>query len=535
MIILVAADTLSAQSSASTSITVTVFGMEIGAGNVETFKRLYQGQPANSATTLYTAPASTQTLIKTITITNPTGVAQTITFWVAGTADTNGILPPISIDAGGFAVYDDDGWKFYSNMGLFKDGVTGFTGSVGFVGSFGATGFTGSQGPSGFTGSASTVIGFTGSVGFVGSRGVTGFTGSQGTTGFTGSQGTTGFVGSTGISHTLTFGTHLISGDSSFNGTAAASIISDATSSNTVSTIVARDGAGAFSMGALTATTGTFTKATLGDGIVFTNGGATHTTGYLYTDTTYVSLMTGAGLTGQGLVLTSTSVLLFVASVSVLSATSSLLTITPAVSLSSTLAVASTTIIGSDPGGAQLLRVGGSVNMGAVTISSTLAVTGDFSVATSKFTVASASGLLTNYNNVATAGVGVAANYGSGRVTAKTNVASGTIATYTPAADGTFFVVANVLVTATTACSFTMTVTYTDEGNTARTLILSFTQVAGIPLQTITNVTGTGPYEGVLVAVRAKGGTAITIQTAAGGTYTGVTYNASADILQTAA
>ena len=491
MIILVAADTLSAQSSASTSITVTVFGMEIGVGNVETFKRLYQGQPANSATTLYTAPASTQTLIKTITITNPTGSAQTITFWVAGTADMNGILPPISIDAGGFAVYDDDGWKFYSNMGLFKDGVTGFTGSVGFVGSFGATGFTGSQGPSGFTGSASTVIGFTGSVGFVGSFGATGFTGSQGTTGFTGSQGTTGFVGSTGISHTLTFGAHLVSGDPSFDGTAAASITSDATSSNTVSTIVARDAAGAFSMGALTATTGVFSGASVavGDGVSLQNAALILNVknGYA-SQTAYVSAGVIKWSMGMGAVTGTLAYELF-----------------NNVTNHTILTIASAT---------------DETTFGyPVTLSSTLAVTSN----------------IVTYNNIVTAGIGVCANYGSGRVTAKTNVASGTIATYTPAADGTFIITANVLVTATTACTFTVTVTYTDEGNTARTLTLTFSQITGTFLTAITNVTGVGAYEGVPVCIRAKAAAAITIQTAAGGTYTGVTYNASADILQTAA
>jgi len=52
---------------------------------------------------------------------------------------------------------------------------------------------------------------------------------------------------------TLTFGTHLTSGASSYNGSAAATITSDATSANTASTIVARDGSGNFSAGTITA------------------------------------------------------------------------------------------------------------------------------------------------------------------------------------------------------------------------------------------------------------------------------------------
>lgn len=51
----------------------------------------------------------------------------------------------------------------------------------------------------------------------------------------------------------LTFGTHLAAGGSSFNGTAAVTITSDATNANTASTIVARDASNNFSAGTITA------------------------------------------------------------------------------------------------------------------------------------------------------------------------------------------------------------------------------------------------------------------------------------------
>lgn len=54
----------------------------------------------------------------------------------------------------------------------------------------------------------------------------------------------------------LTFGTHLSAGGSSYNGSAATTITSDATSANTASTLVARDGSGNFSAGTITATGG---------------------------------------------------------------------------------------------------------------------------------------------------------------------------------------------------------------------------------------------------------------------------------------
>ncbi len=142
---------------------------------------------------------------------------------------------------------------------------------------------------------------------------------------------------------------------------------------------------------------------------------------------------------------------------------------------------------------------------------------------------------LGTYNNVATAGLGVAPIYGSGRVGPITNAASGTIATYTPTADGTFMVGANVLITTATTHNFTVTVGYTDEGNTARVLTFNFSVIGGTLATAIINTGGAVPYEGVPLVIRAKANVAITIQTAAGGTYSNVVYNASAYITQIAA
>lgn len=130
-------------------------------------------------------------------------------------------------------------------------GVTGATGVVGVSGATGVgyTGATGVVGPTGVSG-ATGVIGVSGATG----AGVTGATGVVGVTGATGVAGVSGATGAV-LSHVLTFGTHLTSGGASFDGSATVTITPDATSANTVSTIVARDSAGAFSMGALTATT----------------------------------------------------------------------------------------------------------------------------------------------------------------------------------------------------------------------------------------------------------------------------------------
>lgn len=141
-------------------------------------------------------------------------------------------------------------------------------------------------------------------------------------------------------------------------------------------------------------------------------------------------------------------------------------------------------------------------------------------------------GKITTYNGIATAGWGVPATYAAGRVTAQT-AAAAALATYTVGgSDGTFVVSANILVTASVTNSFTMTCTYTDESNTSRTVTMTFSNVGGTFLNTITNVTGTGAYEGVPLHIRAKSGTAITFATV--GTFTSVTYNAEGRITQVA-
>lgn len=140
---------------------------------------------------------------------------------------------------------------------------------------------------------------------------------------------------------------------------------------------------------------------------------------------------------------------------------------------------------------------------------------------------------ITKYNGVSTAGWGVPAVYGSGRSTAQI-AAVASVATYTVgAADGSFLITSNVNVTTSTAHSFTVTCAYTDETNTSRTLTLSFIQIGGgTPIATITNITGAGPYEGVPNHIRCKASTSITIATT--GTFTTVTYNVEAAVIQIA-
>lgn len=151
-----------------------------------------------------------------------------------------------------------------------------------------------------------------------------------------------------------------------------------------------------------------------------------------------------------------------------------------------------------------------------------------------KFNISNA-GKVTAVGNISTdsgsaVGVPVVVGGPTQRKVAATNAQ--TIGSYTVgAADGTFEVSANILVTTATTHSFTVTCAYTDEGNTARTTTLNFSTVAGvISNAAITNVAGAVPYEGVPLHIRCKASTTITIATT--GTFTTVTYNGEGYIKQ---
>lgn len=140
-------------------------------------------------------------------------------------------------------------------------------------------------------------------------------------------------------------------------------------------------------------------------------------------------------------------------------------------------------------------------------------------------------GKITLYNNIATAGNGIAAIVKATRVTAQ-SAANASICTYTaPAADGSYEISMNMNVTAATALSTSMTCTYTDESNTARTMILPVTGLTGSFLAGGL-VTATGAFETPVMHIRCKASTAITLFTATG-TFTGVTYTAEGIIKQT--
>lgn len=133
------------------------------------------------------------------------------------------------------------------------------------------------------------------------------------------------------------------------------------------------------------------------------------------------------------------------------------------------------------------------------------------------------------YNNITTAGNGVPAIVAYGRSTAQT-AAVPSVTTFTPSADGSFEVSANLLATTATSYSINVNVSWTTEDNVARSTSLVFTGgTNNSNLLTLTNANGPY-YSGQTYHLRAKSGTAITVLTT--GTFTTVTYNVEAAIRQ---
>src|SRR5437667_798602 len=115
------------------------------------------------------------------------------------------------------------------------------------------------------------------------------------------------------------------------------------------------------------------------------------------------------------------------------------------------------------------------------------------------------------------------------RQTAQTAAIASLLAFTVGAADGLFRIQGNVNITTFVAGTFNMTVAYTDETNTARTLTLNFSSLTGTLGVAIA---AAGPFEGIPTVIRCKASTTITVATS--GTFTSLTYNAEAMLEQLA-
>ena len=72
----------------------------------ETYKKLGQGQLGRSVAVLYTVPADTSAIVKKIVLVNNDSEDLTVELNHDGDTEATRILPPITIDAGGWAEFD---------------------------------------------------------------------------------------------------------------------------------------------------------------------------------------------------------------------------------------------------------------------------------------------------------------------------------------------------------------------------------------------------------------------------------------------
>jgi hypothetical protein len=135
-------------------------------------------------------------------------------------------------------------------------------------------------------------------------------------------------------------------------------------------------------------------------------------------------------------------------------------------------------------------------------------------------------------NGVTQAGQGLPVIVARGRATAQTAAVASVATVTVGAADASFEVSGNILITASTTHGIFLQVTYTDEGNTARTMNIPLGALGGTFSTNAANAAGAVPHAGAVVTIRAKAATAVTVLTS--GTFTSVTYNVDAVIKQVA-
>lgn len=140
MFCLAAADTLAGVASAASQVTCTIAGMELSSGGVEVYKKLYQGQLAASAATIYTCPGSNTAFVKSISVVNNDTVTRTFQLFQSGTAAANAITPVITLAPSAFAYFiAEAGWFFFNAQGQVQT-------SFGTFPSLDNWGITGSKG-----------------------------------------------------------------------------------------------------------------------------------------------------------------------------------------------------------------------------------------------------------------------------------------------------------------------------------------------------------------------------------------------------
>ena len=163
MITLAAADTIAGVASVASKVTCTILGgMELN-GTTEVYKVLYQGQLANSAATIYTAPSSNVSFIRSISVVNIDTVSRTFQLFRGGTAAANAITPAFSLLPSGSAFYEDGiGWQFLNSAGQILQATGGS--NTGAMDNWGITGSLWETMDRNICPEVNTVIGTTGQI-----------------------------------------------------------------------------------------------------------------------------------------------------------------------------------------------------------------------------------------------------------------------------------------------------------------------------------------------------------------------------------
>lgn len=117
MLCLEAGQTLRGLAGTASVVQYNLEGFELAAG-AESYKQLAAGLFGTSSATLYTAPASTQSFIKSMIIMNTSAsIVSGIRLRIGGTSAVNNLLGSMTLAANGFAVFEESGWSFYNADG----------------------------------------------------------------------------------------------------------------------------------------------------------------------------------------------------------------------------------------------------------------------------------------------------------------------------------------------------------------------------------------------------------------------------------
>ncbi len=126
MIILETTDTLKAAASGATSIYATGSLLEINTSTgAETFKGFGPTAVGTLGTTLYTAPANTTAIVKSLLFVNINAAARNVNVYKNGLLDANRIYggsagPGTAMGAGYALTYGDGGWRMFDASGVMQ-------------------------------------------------------------------------------------------------------------------------------------------------------------------------------------------------------------------------------------------------------------------------------------------------------------------------------------------------------------------------------------------------------------------------------